>query len=140
MNKNTLNMILKLKEFEEEVEKQKYTNFLSEMKNIENYIKEIEERFVKLKEKKEASITTDDLNTIYNEIIYLTNLSNEARKLLLNMEKEVEKQREIYEEFFKERKKIERLYEKLILLIKREREKLEEKMISDILSGRYRSI
>ncbi|MCX7648539.1 MAG: helicase-related protein, partial [Elusimicrobiales bacterium] len=44
MNKGTLNMILKLKEWEEELEKQKFAKVLTEKKTIEKYIKEIEER------------------------------------------------------------------------------------------------
>lgn len=140
MNKNTLNIILKLREWEEELEKQKYTKLLFEMKNIENYIHDIEKRFCSNNNKKVEQITSDELNAFLNEIQYLTNLINEAKVILKTKEEEAEKQRQVYEASFRERKKIERLYEKLILQIKREREKLEEKMISDIFSGRSRSI
>lgn len=140
MHRETLNIILKLKEWEEEVEKQKFANFLLEKKNIEKYVKEIEERFNYINPQKDREITSNELNSIYNEIQYLTSLLNETKEILIKIEEEVEKQREIYEESFKEKKKIERLYEKLIILIKKKREKLEEKVISDMFSGKYRSV
>lgn len=140
MNKGTLNMILKLKEWEEELEKQKFAKVLTEKKTIEKYIREIEERFKYINLQQREEITANELNSIYNEIQYVTSLINEAKEILNKIEKEVEKQREIYEESFKERRKIERLYEKLITLLKKERERLEEKMIADIFSGRHRSL
>lgn len=140
MNKRTLNTILRLKEWEEELEKNKYASLLMQKKYIEKYIRGIEERFNYIEYVSNVNLTSDELNLILGEIQYLTNILNEAKDILEKTEKEVERQREIYEEYHKEKKKIEQLYERLISFIRREREKNEEKMIADIFSSRYRSI
>lgn len=140
MNKRALNTILRIKEWEEELEKNKYASLLMQKKYIERYIRGIEERFNYIEYVRNVNLTSDELDLILSEIQYLTNLLNEAKAILEKTEKEVERQREIYEESHKEKKKIEQLYERLISFIRREREKNEEKIIADIFSSRYRSI
>lgn len=140
MNKRALNTILRIKEWEEELEKNKYASLLMQKKYIERYIRGIEERFNYIEYVRNVNLTSDELDLILSEIQYLTNLLNEAKAILEKTEKEVERQREIYEESHKEKKKIEQLYERLISFIRRETEKNEEKIIADIFSSRYRSI
>lgn len=133
-------MILKIREWEEELEKQKYVNILSTMKSIENQINYLEKRLQKISDGKKEVFTPQELHYLYNEIDYLVGKIEEARDLLNKIEEEVEKQREVYEESIKERKKIERLKEKSEINLIKEREKKEEKIISNLLSVRQRSI
>jgi len=138
MNTRTLNMIFKLKEWEEELEKQKFAKIMSDRRKIEMYMRELEERF--------SSglsscyfLTSEELTSIYNEIQYLIAQLMETEKILQKIDEELEKQRQAYEEAFKEKKKIEQLNDKLIGKIKNEREKLEEKIAADIFTSRIRS-
>ncbi len=140
MNNLTLKMILKIREWEEELEKQKYVNILSTMKSIENQINYLEKRLQKISDGKKEVFTPQELHYLYNEIDYLVGKIEEARDLLNKIEEEVEKQREVYEESIKERKKIERLKEKSEINLIKEREKKEVKIISNLLSVRQRSI
>lgn len=135
MNTNTLSMILKLRQWEEELEKQKFISILSQKKKIEDYINEIEKRLNNLSF---SESTSDELAFFYSEIQYLIEEIIKTNELLKKIESEVELQREAYEEAFKEKKKIEQLYDKLISSIKTHREKLEEKIISDIFISRLR--
>lgn len=139
MNPRILNMILKLKEWEEELEKQKFTIILSERRKIETYMRELEERFTCVfynSDKKEK--TSQALVSIYTEIQYITEQLMEIKKIVDALNQEVEKQRQAYEDAFKERKKIEQLHEKLTVSIRTQREKLEEKLISEIFISRIR--
>jgi len=138
MNTKALNMILKLRQWEEELEKQKFISILSEKKKIETYINEIEKRFNQLS-LSSNSLLSDELAFVYSEIQYLIEEIIKTNEILKKIDSEVELQREIYEEAFKEKKKIERLYDKIISTIKAYRERLEEKMISDIFISRLRS-
>ncbi len=138
MKSTTLNMILKLKEWEEELEKQKFASIITEKGKMESYIEEIEKRFDFIKYERNNNFTSDELIAVFSEIQHLTGLLNEARDILQKINEELEKQREIYEESYKERKKIEQLYDKLISMIRREREKIEEKIISDVFTSRFR--
>ncbi|PMP71396.1 hypothetical protein [Thermodesulfovibrio sp.] len=137
MNVNTLNMILRLKEWEEELEKQKFINILSERQKLEEYLRMLEERFSSLDFLKEA--TSVELLSIYDEMQYLLTQLKETREIIKKIDDELEAQRQVYEEAFKERKKIEQLYDKLISRIKIHLEKLEEKLISDVFLSQVRS-
>jgi flagellar export protein FliJ len=138
MKSTTLNMILKLKEWEEEIEKQKFASIITEKAKMEAYIEEIEKRFDFIKYERNNNFTSDELITVFSEIQHLTGLLNKARDILQKINEELEKQREIYEESYKEREKIQQLYDKLISMIRREREKIEEKIISDVYTSRFR--
>ncbi len=138
MNAKTLNMIFKLREWEEELEKQKFAKILAEKRRMELYIRELEERF-NLELSSSSFLTSDKLTSIYNEIQYLVAQLMETEKIIEKIDEELEKQRQAYEEAFKEKKKVEQLYDKLIGRIKSEREKLEEKIVSDIFISRLRS-
>lgn len=133
-------MVLKIREWQEELEKQKYVNILSTMRNIESQINYLEERLNIIKDAKREVFTSDELCSLYNEIQYLIKEIEEAKEFLSKLEVELEKEREIYEESIKERKKIEKIMERLDLNLKREREKTEKKIISDIFSVRHRSM
>ncbi|MGC9046006.1 hypothetical protein [Thermodesulfovibrio sp.] len=137
MNVNTLNMILRLKEWEEELEKQKFINILSERQKLEEYLRMLEERFSSVDFLKEA--TSVELLSIYDEMQYLLTQLKETREIIKKIDDELEAQRQVYEEAFKERKKIEQLYDKLISRIKIHLEKLEEKLISDVFLSQVRS-
>lgn len=137
MNTNTLNMILKLRQWQEELEKQKFVEMLSERHKLELYLKELKGRLDSVTFLKEA--TSEKIVSIFDEIQYLTNQLIEVQELIKKIDEEVEKQRQLYEEAFKERKKIEQLYDKLITTIKMQREKLEEKLILDVFTSRIRS-
>lgn len=137
MNRNTLNIILKLREWEEELEKQKFANILSERRRVETYLKELQERFCSIAYLKEA--TSEELISIYNEMEYLFTQLKETQEIMKKIDEELEIQRQAYEEAFKERKKIEQLYDRLISTLRMQREKLEEKLISDVFISRFRS-
>lgn len=137
MNTKVLSMILKLRQWEEELEKQKFITILSQKKKIETYINEIEKRFNHLSFSN--FLSSDELASMYSEIQYLIKEIIKTDEILKKIEREVEIQREAYEEAFKEKKKIEQLYDKIISTIKTHREKLEEKMISDIFISRLRN-
>ncbi|GAB6182793.1 hypothetical protein [Thermodesulfovibrio hydrogeniphilus] len=141
MNKKALNMILKLKEWEEESEKQKFAELLSTRRRIIERIAEIERRFnfLSLEIQNQNEISQQQLNTIYSEIEYLLEQKDNLVGLLEQIEKEIEAQRALYENAFKERKKTETIYERVLTLEKFEKEKTEEKEIADILMSRYRS-
>ncbi|MGB9710434.1 MAG: hypothetical protein ACPLZA_02900 [Thermodesulfovibrio sp.] len=130
-------MILRLKEWEEELEKQKFINILSERQKLEEYLRMLEERFSSLDFLKEA--TSVELLSIYDEMQYLLTQLKETREIIKKIDDELEAQRQVYEEAFKERKKIEQLYDKLISRIKIHLEKLEEKLISDVFLSQVRS-
>ncbi|MDI6864658.1 hypothetical protein [Thermodesulfovibrio yellowstonii] len=138
MNTRTLNMIFKLKEWEEELEKQKFAKIMSDRRKIEMYMRELEERFSSGLSSC-SFLTSEELTSIYNEIQYLIAQLMETEKILQKIDEELEKQRQAYEEAFKEKKKIEQLNDKLIGKIKNEREKLEEKIAADIFTSRIRS-
>lgn len=137
MNRNTLNIILKLREWEEELEKQKFANILSERRRVETYLKELQERFGSIAYLEEA--TSEELISIYNEMEYLFTQLKETQEIMKKIDEELEIQRQAYEETFKERKKIEQLYDRLISTLRMQREKLEEKLISDVFMSRFRS-
>lgn len=105
MNPETLNMILKLREWDEEVEKQKFATLLSERRRIETCMKELEERFnfMPLSYKE---LSSEKLLILYSEIAYITEQLIEIKKIIEQINHELEKQRETYELAFKERKKI----------------------------------
>ncbi|MGC8795376.1 MAG: hypothetical protein ACP5KH_00645 [Thermodesulfovibrio sp.] len=130
-------MILRLKEWEEELEKQKFINILSERQKLEEYLRMLEERFSSVDFLKEA--TSVELLSIYDEMQYLLTQLKETREIIKKIDDELEAQRQVYEEAFKERKKIEQLYDKLISRIKIHLEKLEEKLISDVFLSQVRS-
>ncbi|MCX7723783.1 MAG: hypothetical protein N2042_00870 [Thermodesulfovibrio sp.] len=138
MNTKTLSMILKLKEWEEELEKQKFAKIISERQKMQIYIKELEERLNSgfylgpIYNQKELIFVYDGIN-------YLIEKLREAEEIIKKMDEEIDKQRQIYEQAFKERKKIEQLYERVIDKIKREKEKSEEKLLSDLFITRLGS-
>lgn len=138
MNTKTLSMILKLKEWEEELEKQKFAKIISERQKMQIYIKELEERLNPgfylgpIYNQKELIFVYDGIN-------YLIEKLREAEEIIKKMDEEIDKQRQIYEQAFKERKKIEQLYERVIDKIKREKEKSEEKLLSDLFITRLGS-
>ncbi|WP_181405967.1 hypothetical protein [Thermodesulfovibrio sp. Kuro-1] len=134
---NALNMILKLREWEEELEKQKFIGILTERQRMEGYLRELEERFRSVGFLKESN--SMELLSIYNEMQYLLTRLKEAQEIMQKIDEELQAQRQIYEEAFKERKKIEQLYDRLINTIKMQRQKLEEKLISDVFISRLRS-
>lgn len=136
MNTETLHMILKLRQWEEELEKQKFARILSERQRIEFAMKELQERFSQISWNSHSS--SEQLLSIYSEIQYLISEMKETEEIIKKIDEEIEKQRQSYEESFKERKKIEQLYDKLVRTIKTEREKLEEKMLSQIFLSRIR--
>jgi len=138
MNTRTLNMIFKLKEWEEELEKQKFAKIISDRRRIEMYMRELEERFSS-GHSFHSFLTSEELTSIYNEMQYLIAQLMETEKIIQKIDEELEKQRQVYEEAFKEKKKIEQLNDKLIGKIKNEREKLEEKISADIFTSRIRS-
>lgn len=138
MKRETLGMILKIREWEEEIEKQKFAIVLNKQRKVENYIHEIEERLNSIIQNRGIPTNSTKLESFFREIQYITNLLNEAKAILNEIEKEVEKQREIYENSFKERKKIEKLNDRLIFFLKKEREKIDEKVIADLISSRFR--
>lgn len=138
MKRETLGMILKIREWEEEIEKQKFAIVLNKQRKVENYIHEIEERLNSIIQNRGIPTNSTKLESFFSEIQYITNLLNEAKAILNEIEKEVEKQREIYENSFKERKKIEKLNDRLIFFLKKEREKIDEKVIADLISSRFR--
>ncbi len=140
MNNLTLKMILKIREWDEELEKQRYLDILSNMKTLEDQINYMEKRLQKISDEKKEVFTPEELHYLYSEIQYLFRKIEESRDLLNKIEEELEKQREIYEESIQERKKIEKLKEKLEINLRKEREKTEEKIISNLLSVRQRSI
>ncbi|WP_028844919.1 hypothetical protein [Thermodesulfovibrio thiophilus] len=137
MNSETLNMILKLREWDEEVEKQKFATLLSERRRIETCMKELEERFnfMPLSYKE---LSSEKLLILYSEIAYITEQLIEIKKIIEQTNHELEKQRETYELAFKERKKIDQLYDRLITKLKLHREKVEEKITSDTFISRIR--
>jgi len=140
MNTSVINMILRLKEWEEELEKQKFANMLSEKLKTESIIKNINDNFESIAEKlsnKNEKILSENLSTLFSDIEYLTKKFVKTKEVLKEIEHELEKQRELYEGAYKEKRKIEQLYERLITSIRKYRESLEEKMISDILISRY---
>lgn len=139
MNTRTLNMILKLKEWEEELQKQKFAKIMSDRRKMEMYMRELEERFISSSHYFHSFLTSDELTSSYNEIQYLIVQLMETEKIIQKIDEELEKQRQVYEEAFKEKKKIEQLNDKLIGKIKSEREKLEEKIAADIFTSRIRS-
>lgn len=133
-------MILKIREWDEEIEKQKFAILLTERRRIELTIAEIEERFQFISsEKYKWESSSEGIALIYSEIEYLTERLAQLREFLEKLDQEIEKQRYAYEEAFKERKKIEQLYDRTNMAIKIEKEKIEEKSIADILMSRYRS-
>ncbi len=136
MNTNTLNMIFKLREWQEELEKQNFIRILSERQKIEIYLKELEERFISVGFFNEAS--SEELLSIYNKMQYLLTKLKETQQIMQKIDEKLQAQRQIYEEAFKERKKIEQLYDKLINKIKADRQKLEEKLISESFISRLR--
>ncbi|MEN2994787.1 MAG: hypothetical protein ABDH19_05540 [Thermodesulfovibrio sp.] len=138
MNTKTLNMILKIKEWEEELEKQKFAKILSERQKIQIYIKELEER-LNCGFYLSPIYNQTELIFVYDGINYLIEKLREAKEIVKKMDEEIETQRQIYEKAFKERKKIEQLYERVIDKIKREKEKSEEKMLSDLFITRLGS-
>ncbi|HHW20633.1 MAG TPA: hypothetical protein PKZ17_00720 [Thermodesulfovibrio thiophilus] len=137
MNPETLNMILKLREWDEEVEKQKFATLLSERRRIETCMKELEERFnfMPLSYKE---LSSEKLLILYSEIAYITEQLIEIKKIIEQINHELEKQRETYELAFKERKKIDQLYDRLITKLKLHREKVEETITSDTFISRIR--
>jgi len=140
MNTSVINMILRLKEWEEELEKQKFANMLSEKLKTESIIKNINDNFESIAEKlsnKNEKFLSENLSTLFSDIEYLTKKFVKTKEVLKEIEHELEKQRELYEEAYKEKRKIEQLYERLITSIRKYRESLEEKMISDLLISRY---
>lgn len=141
MNTTTLSMILKIREWQEETEKQKFASLLSERRRIEMYLREIEERFQILSQEKisASDLVAENINVLYSEIEYLTDRRIKIRESLKALDEEIEKQRETYEEAFKERRKVEELYYRAISEKKAEVEKNEEKATYDILMSRYRS-
>lgn len=140
MNAKVLSMILKIREWDEEIEKQKFAILLTERRRIELTIAEIEERFQFISsEKYKWESSSEGIALIYSEIEYLTERLAQLREFLEKLDQEIEKQRYAYEEAFKERKKIEQLYDRTNMAIKIEKEKIEEKSIADILMSRYRS-
>lgn len=141
MNTTTLSMILKIREWQEETEKQKFASLLSERRRMEMYLREIEERFQILSQEKisASDLVAENINVLYSEIEYLTDRRIKIRESLKALDEEIEKQRETYEEAFKERRKVEELYYRAISEKKAEVEKNEEKVTYDILMSRYRS-
>ncbi|MEJ5227445.1 hypothetical protein [Thermodesulfovibrio sp.] len=141
MNTTTLSMILKIREWQEETEKQKFASLLSERRRIEMYLREIEERFQILSQEKisASDLVAENINVLCSEIEYLTDRRIKIRESLKALDEEIEKQRETYEEAFKERRKVEELYYRAISEKKAEVEKNEEKVTYDILMSRYRS-
>lgn len=140
MNTSVINMILRLKEWEEELEKQKFATMLSEKLKTESIIKNINDNFESIAEKlsnKNEKFLSENLSTLFSDIEYLTKKFVKTKEVLKEIEHELEKQRELYEEAYKEKRKIEQLYERLITSIRKYRESLEEKMISDLLISRY---
>ncbi|GAB5047140.1 hypothetical protein [Thermodesulfovibrio sp. TK110] len=136
MNTNTLNMIFKLREWQEELEKQNFIRILSERQKIEIYLKELEERFISVSFFNEAS--SEELLSIYNKMQYLLTKLKETQQIMQKIDEKLQAQRQVYEEAFKERKKIEQFYDKLINKIKADRQKLEEKLISESFISRLR--
>lgn len=141
MNTTTLSMILKIREWQEETEKEKFASLLSERRRIEMHLREIEERFQILSQEKisASDFIAENINVLYAEIEYLTDRLMKIREILKELDEEIEKQRETYEEAFKERRKVEELYYRAISEKKAEVEKNEEKATYDILMSRYRS-
>lgn len=140
MNTSVLNMILKLREWEEELEKQKFAKVFSEKLKIEDIINNINKNFQSIAENLSSlneTILSDSLSLLFSNIEYLTEKFMQNKEMLKEVENELEKQRELYEKAYKEKKIIEQLYERLIVSIRKYRESLEEKMISDILISRY---
>lgn len=140
MNASVINIILRLKEWEEELEKQKFAHIISEKLKIESIIRNINENFESITEKlsnKNEEILSEKLSILFSDIEYLTEKFVKTKEVLKEIEQTLEKQRELYEEAYKEKRKIEQLYGRLITSIRKYRESLEEKMISDLLISRY---
>ncbi|GEM_PF-604806 len=140
MNTKALNMIFKLKEWDEEREKEKFAELISKRYRIEIQLREINERFdflSKTEQEEQKFLSSLRLNRIYSEIEYLTQKRADLLQILNELDKEIEAQRQVYEEAYKERKKIEQLCDKIKISIKTEREKMEEKALTDILITRY---
>ena len=138
-------MILKLKEWQEESEKQKFAELLSMRRRAQEEVAEIERRFNFLSSKISTQnenlqiFSQEQLNTLYCEIKYLIEQKENLMEFLEKIDEELEAQRALYENAFKERKRTEKIYEKVLILEKFEKEKSEEKEIADILMSRYRS-
>lgn len=137
MNNDTLNMILKLREWDEEQEKQKFSRIISERNKAELYLHELERRFELLSEKINGQTDSAQLINLFNEIEYLQSLIREAEELLERLNQEVQRQREVYEATHKEKRKVEQVHDKFLVNQRKEREKLEEKVINDLLTTRY---
>ncbi|MCS7214873.1 MAG: hypothetical protein RMI30_04790 [Thermodesulfovibrio sp.] len=138
MNTKTLNMIFKLKEWQEELEKQKFAQLISEKQRLQTYLMELEQRF-SISLSINSQCTSEELATIYSEINYLISQLEETQKMIEKIDIEIENQRQNYEEAFKERRKIEQLYDRILSRIRTEREKVEEKVVNDIFLSRFRS-
>lgn len=130
-------MILKLREWDEELEKQKFSKILAERNRAELYLYELERRFELLSKKITDETDSDQLINLFSEIEYLQSLIKEAKELVEKLNQEVEIQRAVYEETHKEKRKVEQLYDRFVLNQRREREKLEEKVVNDLFTTRY---
>lgn len=137
MKRENLNMILKLREWDEELEKQKFSKILAERNRAELYLYELERRFELLSKKITDETDSDQLINLFSEIEYLQSLIKEAKELVEKLNQEVEIQRAVYEETHKEKRKVEQLYDRFVLNQRREREKLEEKVVNDLFTTRY---
>ncbi|MCS7203118.1 MAG: hypothetical protein NZ809_01515 [Thermodesulfovibrio sp.] len=127
MKINTLAMIHKIKQWEEEIKRERFLQILAEMRKIETYLNELELRFKN--NKFEFLYSSEQLKSIFYEIEYTAGMLKEAKKTLNELSLEVEKNRIDYEEAYIERKKTEQLLEKLLENLKLQREKLEERLI-----------
>lgn len=130
-------MILKLREWDEDLEKQKFSKILAERNRAELYLYELERRFELLSKKITDETDSDQLINLFSEIEYLQSLIKEAKELVEKLNQEVEIQRAVYEETHKEKRKVEQLYDRFVLNQRREREKLEEKVVNDLFTTRY---
>lgn len=98
-------MILKLREWDEDLEKQNFSKILAERNRAELYLYELERRFELLSKKITDETDSDQLINLFSEIEYLQSLIKEAKELVEKLNQEVEIQRAVYEETHKEKER-----------------------------------
>lgn len=132
MKTATLLMIHKLKQWDEEIKKQRFVQILTELRRVEEYLRELNLRFEHLTV--EPSYSTEQLKTFFSEIQYTTDLVVKIKNLLIEISSEAEKNRAEYEQAYIEKKKVEQLLMKLLENLRIQREKLEERLLSELFT------
>lgn len=138
MNQRALDMILKLREWDEEQQRQKLMLVIAERDKVESYLKQLEERFELLGIK---TLETDsaELVNLFDQIDYLKSQINEVKHTLEKLNQELNRQRQLYEEAHIERRKIEQLLSRIRIRDRKEREKAEERLIAELFTLRFGS-